>query len=115
MAFTELYTGSVSITTTETSLVTGTTTLQAITTKGIYQLFLDLSTLLAGDSYTLKIKEKVQAAGTQRTAQTTVISGAQSDPVYVTPALALFNGWDFTLQSTGGTARIIAWSIRQVA
>ena len=115
MAFTELYNGSASIATVETSLVTGTTTLSSIATKGIYQLFLDLSAMVAGDSYTLRIKEKVQSTGVQRTVQTTVLSGAQSDPIYVTPALALFNGWDFTLVSSGGVARTIGWSIRQVA
>ena len=115
MAFTELFTGSASIPTTETSLVSGTTTLASNTTKGIYQLFLDLSALVAGDSYTLKVKEAVQVAGTQRIVQSITLAGVQTEPVYVTPALAMFNGWDYTLTNSGGVARTIAWSIRQVA
>lgn len=115
MAITEAYTGSVSVSTTELSLVTGTSTLQAINIAGVYQLLLDLSTMVAGDSFRLRIKEKVQIGGTQRAVQDVVIDGLQSEPVYVTASVALINGFDFTLVRVGGADRIIAWSIRKAA
>jgi hypothetical protein len=115
MAITQAYGGSATIGTTEFSLPNGTTTLASIAVAGIYQLFLDLSTLTATESYKLQIKEKVQAAGTQRLVQDITISGVQAEPVYVTPSLLLMNGWDMTLTKLGGTDRAIEFSIRKVA
>lgn len=115
MALSQAYVGSATIGTTEYSLPAGSTTLSAITTDGIYQLFLDLSALTATESYKLQIKEKVQAASTQRVIQEVTISGVQSEPVYVSPSLLLLHGWDMTLTKLAGTDRAIEYSIRQVA
>lgn len=115
MAITQTYVGSATIGTTEYSLPAGSTILGSIATAGIYQLFLDLSTLTATESYSLKIKEKVQAAGTQRIIQDVTISGVQSEPIYVSPSLLLMHGWDMTLTKLQGTDRAIEYSIRQVA
>ena len=78
-----------------------------------------MSALGASDVYRLRIYEKVQSTSTQKVIDDTLISGTQTaQPVYVSAALCLLNGWTFTLvrvASTGGTDRSIAWSIRQVA
>lgn len=115
MALSQPYVGSATIGTTEYSLPAGSTTLSNINVGGIYQLFLDLNALTATDSYKLKIKEAVQAAGTQRVIQDVTISGVQSEPVYVSPSLLLLHGWDMTLTKLAGTDRAIEYSIRQVA
>ena len=116
MAISEVFTGSFSISTTEYDLPSASTTLSAQTTQGIYQLFLDLSTLTATEEYRLRIYEKTRSVSTQGVIDEVIISGSQSaQPVYVTPALLLKNGWTYTLKKNQGTDRTIEWSIRQVA
>ena len=115
MAISQPYVGAASIGTTEFSLPNGSTTLTAITTPGIYQLMLDLSTLTLTESYRLRIKEKVQTSSTQRVLQDLILYGVQGQPVYVSPSLILMNGWDITLTLVSGTSRSIEYSIRLVA
>jgi hypothetical protein len=114
MAIQEAFSGSATIGTTETSLVSGTTTLQNNTTDGIYQIWIDFSNMLAGDEYEIDIKEKVTSAGTQRNIFQSYIEGRQSSP-FVTPTLIFLHGWDVTVTKITGTDRVITWSIRQVA
>lgn len=117
MAISEAYSGSVTISTTEISLVSGTSTLQSVTDDGIYQVFLDLNALANGDQFEMRIKEKVRSADTQRIAWTAGITNAQgtSNAVFVTPSLILLHGWDVTLIRLAGADRVINWSIRKVA
>ena len=115
MAIAEVFTGSAAISTTEYDLVNNSTTIATNTTPGIYQLFLDLSTMTATEEYHLRIYEKTRTASTQRIINEVIISGVQSEPIYVTPALLLKNGWTYTLKKNQGTDRTIEWSIRQVA
>lgn len=114
MAISEAFSGSVSISTTEISLVSGTTTLQNNTDDGIYQVFIDVANMVAGDEYLIQVKEKVTAAGTQRVIYSATLEGVQSSP-FVTPTLILLHGWDVTMDLITGTARTISWSIRKVA
>ena len=114
MAISEAFSGSVSISTTEISLVSGTTTLQNNTDDGIYQVFIDVANMAAGDEYLIQVKEKVTAAGTQRVIYSATLEGVQSSP-FVTPTLILLHGWDVTMDQITGTARTISWSIRKVA
>jgi hypothetical protein len=105
---------SVSISTTEISLISGTSTLQSNTTTGVYQLFIDTDNMAAGDEYTIRIKEKIaNTASTQVNIYSATLDGNQSSP-FVTPSLVLANGWDMTMQQVTGTARTIHWSIRKV-
>lgn len=113
MAITQIYSGTATISTTEISLVTGTSTLASIATAGVYQLFIDTSAVAAGDEYTILIKEKVVAAGAQLVIYSATIDGKQTSP-FVTPSLILMHGWDMTMDQIAGTARSITWSIRQV-
>jgi hypothetical protein len=116
MAISEAYTGSATISTTEISLVSGTSTLQSNTTAGVYQVFLDCNALTNGDVFELRVKEKAQSSSTQRTLLYTTIGYAQgNEPVFVTPSFVLLNGWDVTLRKVSGTDRAIEWSIRRVA
>lgn len=114
MAITTFVSNSVSISTTEISMLSGTSTLQSNTSAGVYQLFVDTSNMVAGDEYNIKIKEKVANTGsTQLTIYSSALEGKQSTP-FVTPSLVLLNGWDATIQQVTGTARTIHWSVRKV-
>jgi hypothetical protein len=116
MAIAELYSGSATISTTEISLVSGTSSLQSITTDGIYQVFLDLNAMANGDVFELRVKEKVRSADTQRNVYIVSFANAQtSQPNAATPSLILMHGWDITIIKISGTDRAIPWSIRQVA
>lgn len=115
MTITALYEDSASISTSEYSLPNDSTSLAAITTDGVYQVFLDLSALAAGDEYELKVYEKVQSGGTQRVVYRAYFVSVQATPHSVTPSLVLMHGWDVTLKRLAGSDRTIGWSIRQVA
>lgn len=115
MAIAELHSGSATIGTTEFDLPSNSTTRSSQTADGIYQLFLDLSAMTATESYRIRIYEKTRAADTQRVIEDVTLSGVQSEPVYVTPALLLLHGWTYTVAKVQGTDRAINWSVRQVA
>lgn len=114
MAITELYTGTQAISTTEISLTTGTAGPDADVTDGVFQVFLDLSDMIAGDQVHIRIYEKVRSADTQRIVYQAYLSGAQSEPIWVSPSLILLHGWDVTIDALVGTVTV-NWSIRQVA
>lgn len=112
MALTQTHSGSATIGATEHDLPSNSTTLSALSTPGVYQLFLDLAGLTATERYRLRIYERTRAGDPQRVVEEVIITGAQIEPIYVTPALALLHGWTYTLQRLQGTDRSIAWSIR---
>jgi hypothetical protein len=114
MAIAELYSGTEAVTTTEWSLTTDTSGPDADTTDGVFQVFLDVSDMVAGDILQIKFYEKCRSGDTQRLAQEWVLTGAQSMPLWVTPSFILLHGWDFTLYALAGTITVL-WSIRQVA
>lgn len=115
MAISEAFSGSFAVSTTEYDLPSASTTLSSQTTDGVYQVFLDLNALTSTEEYRLRIYEKTRSSSTQRIVEEVIISGAQTQPVYVTPALLLLHGWTVTLKKNQGTDSTIEWSIRQVA
>lgn len=86
------------------------------TTAGVFQFYLDLNALTAGTTLKIKIKEKVISSGTIRVVLKDFVTGVlQADDFgWVSPALVLFNGWDFTIECSASTISI-PWSIRKVA
>lgn len=115
MAISEAYSGTETVTNDEWSLTGDDTSLDAITTDGVYQCFLELNNLAAGDVFEFKIYEKVLSSSTQRLAYVATFSGAQGEPVWPGPPLMLMHGWDMSLNKISGTDRSISWSIRSVA
>lgn len=115
MAIAQLYSGSETVSTTEWSLTTDTAGPDSDTTDGVFQCFLDLSALAAGDIFEFKVYEKVLAASTQRIVYSATFNGVQGQPNWVSPSLILLHGWDMTLDKLTGTDRNIDWSIRQVS
>lgn len=115
MAISEAYSGTEAVTNDEWSLTGDDTSIDTITTDGIYQPWLDLNALAAGDVFEFKVYEKVRSGDTQRLVFVATFSGAQGEPIWVGPSLVLLHGWDMTLNKISGTDRTITWSIRSVA
>lgn len=115
MAISELYNGTETVSTTEWSLTTDTGGPDADTTDGVFQIFLELNNLAAGDEFKFCVYEKVLSSSTQRKVYEATFVGAQALPVWVSPSLIMLHGWDATLIKVAGTDRAINWSVRQVA
>ena len=117
MAISALYESSGTISTTEISLPSGTTYSSGspVTNTGVFQVFIDLSAMAAGDQFDIKVYESAQSAGTQRLLYTATYVGVQAAPLVVLPSLVLMYKWDVTLKKIAGTDRSIAWSIRKIA
>jgi hypothetical protein len=113
MALSAAYEFSETVSTTEWSLTTDTAGPDAQTTSGLYQVFVDLNALAAGDVYELRGYEKIVSGGTQRAYLSKVFSGVQEDPIWVTPFAALIHGFDWTLVKHSGTDRDINWRIER--
>ena len=99
---------------TEHSMTTDTAGPDVDTTDGVFQIFLDLSDMIAGDQLQIRIYEKVLSSSTQRICYEAILYGAQAQPIWVSPSLILLHGWDATLDALAGTITV-DWSIRQVA
>ena len=118
MAITQAYTNTQSVTATEHSLPNDATYSSAspMTASGVYQAFIDLSAMAAGDEFEFKVYEKVSGSGsTQRLVYVKNFFGTCATPLHVTPSLVLMNGWDMTLKKISGTDRTLEWSIRKVS
>lgn len=113
MAVTQVISGTEAVGTTEWSLATDTSydTADAQTTAGLYQLVLDLSDMIAGDQLQIRLYEKVRSGDTQRVVEQWILTGAQSQPIWISPAVMLIHGWDWTLDALAGTITV-NWSIR---
>lgn len=114
MAITEVFSGTEAVSTTEWSCTTDTAGPDVETADGVYQVWLDVSDMIAGDQLQIRIYEKVRAADTQRVAYEAILYGPQAEPIWVSPTLVLMHGWDVTLDALAGTITV-TWSIRQVA
>ena len=104
---------SATIGTTEYSLPADSTTLAAQTDDCILQVWLKMDANAAGDTFELKVYEKVNA-GTATVVYTTQYVGAQSQLIAI-PSLIVGEGWDVTLKKIAGTDRAIAWSLRKIS
>jgi hypothetical protein len=106
---------SASISTTEYSLPADASGPTAQTTDGVFQFFIDFANMAAGDQYQVRLYEKYDSNGTQRLVEEWILSGAQSKPMFVIPAVVLGEGWDVTVKRIAGSDRTIYWSIRKIA
>ena len=115
MAITEPYElDGVTVGASELSVVSGTTSLQTITTDGVYQLWVDAGTMAKGDEYRIRAYETVEGTGgTKKVFAQWTLLGVQTEN-FVTPTFILINGWDFTITKIAGTDRAFDASIRMV-
>lgn len=82
----------------------------------ILQVWIDLANLQAGDEFRCRLYEKINGAGaTQRIVEEWTFAGAQDKPGWVMPSLIVAHGWDVTLLRTGGSDRMIGWSLRKIS
>ncbi len=114
MAITEAFTGTEAVSTTEWSLTTDTSGPDAETSDGVFQVFLDVSDMVAGDILQIRLYETCRSGDTQRLAKEWILTGAQAEPLWVSDSYILLHGWDFTLDALAGTITVL-WSIRKVA
>ncbi len=115
MAVTQAYEiDGVTISTTEISIVSGTSSLQTVTTAGVYQLWVDPANMVKGDEFRIRIYEKVEATGgAKKVACEWTLLGVQTE-VFVSPALMLMNGWDMTLLRLAGADCAFDATIRAI-
>lgn len=107
---------AVSMSTVEKSLGVdgGSTTLQTLTDKGAYSLFLKSTAMAKGDEYRVKVYEKCSTGDTKARILSYTMADAQSEPTLI-PNITLGLGWDMTIQRTGGSNRAFSWSIRRIS
>jgi hypothetical protein len=122
MAIAEFTSGTRSMDGTEWSMADTSTangeaysTATPLTDDGVYQLFLDLNDMVAGDELQLRVYEKCRSGDTQRIVYQCNLIGAQSPPMWVSPSLILMQGWDMTADVIAGTNITVLWSIRRVS
>lgn len=78
------------------------------TEPGIWQLFIDLSAMAAGDIFRLNVYGTIRTSGgTQRKVYSKDFVGAQRLPIWAGPSAILGIGWDMTLTKIAGTDRVI--------
>lgn len=101
---------------TELSLTNNSAVIAAQATAGVFQLFVDLANMAAGDEFVVTLYEKATAVATQRSAHGFLVTGGPlTSPLFISPSMILMRGWDWTLKQVAGTGRAVSWSIRQVA
>ena len=94
--------------TTEHSFITDTAGPDTATVPGVYQAFIDVNALTAGDEFDLTLYEKVAStSGTQRVVWKHRLVGPYSRPILVLPSFIAGVGWDMTLKKIAGTDRAI--------
>lgn len=115
MAIQELYSDTgTSISTSEYSLTGDIASVQAQTVDAMIQAVIDFSAMQAGDSYEVKVYDKVYSAGSQKVIYgPATLTGPQITPL-VTPGLIVMHGWDVTVKRLAGSDRSISWSIRSI-
>jgi hypothetical protein len=104
-------TGSSSISGTEFSLVNGSTSLAASTTAGELEALIDLSGMIAGDQYQIRVVDKVNG-GTATNLWIAFPTGVQSG-LFRVPPTRVNEGWDVRVKLITGSARTVAWSLKQ--
>ncbi len=111
----EAYTGTEIIGTTEHSLTSDTAGPDVEGAAGVFQPFLDLGSLAAGDVFRFKVYEKCRTGDTQKLLLSAEFSGVQATPIWGGPSLMLGVGWDMTVVKISGMDRAINWRISQVS
>lgn len=107
-----LTTDSATISTTEYGLASDSTSITYQTTDCIMQCMIDFVNMVAGDSYEVKVYEKIDGTNA-RVVWYIVLEGAQPRPV-VTPSLGVGNGWEVTVKRLAGSDRSVLWTLFQV-
>ncbi len=86
------------------------------TADGVFEAWIDLAALVAGDTFRFRVYEMVRTTGgTQRKVYEAEFTGVQAQPGWTAPSLMLGVAWDMTLVKIAGTDRVIPARIAQAA
>ena len=97
---------------TQTATVTTEHTLATITVTGTYQLIVDTTNLVFGDTVELRVKVKARSASSSAEVFYASYSGAQgADVLKLSPPVPAPFELIATLKQTVGTSRDFVWSI----
>lgn len=102
--------GSASIGTTEYFIISASTTATYQTTDAVFQAFVSLANMAAGDQYQITLYEKVNA-GTATAVLQSILTGAQA-VLWVSPSMIVGEGYEVGIKKLAGTDRTINWSYR---
>lgn len=105
-------TASVTTSGSQTATVTTEHSLYNATTAGTFQLAVDTSNLVSGESVELRVYTKViNTSGTYRQAGIVLVQGGDPSPAALSPPLLCPNGAQFTLKQLSGTGRSFDWAV----
>lgn len=86
-------------------------TLATITDAGRFQLVLDVSEMVNGDTLTIRGKSKVLSGGSTLPIFEVVLSNIQIDDVFMSPEIPSAHEVVFTIDEDGGSLNDYAWSV----
>lgn len=86
-------------------------TLATITTAGIYQLRVDTTNLVTGETLFVEVQEKVRTGDGYTTAFKQSFAGSTSEDTIVLIPWTVVWGVKFIIRQEGGTGRAFPWSI----
>jgi hypothetical protein len=89
-------------------------TLATIATAKVFQLYVDISALAAGEHVELKVKSKVLSGGTTRALSSAIYSwrDAAIDPIAVSIPIMSDQECVCTLKQLDGTGRSFPWAVK---
>lgn len=115
MALEVAYSGSVTVDTTEVSLISGNTTPQSVSGAGVFTAVLGLQNLTATDIVQLRVYERVLPGAPQRLLESPrTFSGLEPEHRMTVP-LTLRHGYDFRLVKIAGANRAIDYRIEKMS
>ena len=83
-------------------------------TDGVFWLVLDVSDMVDTEELEIRMFEKARAADTVRQIHMWKLRDAQTDPLWVSPALPFLHNRRFSIKATAGSGIVIPWSTRKV-
>lgn len=98
----------------QTATVTTEHDLATVTDAGVYQLAVDVANMTGGstpDILELRIYGKARSSDTERLLKAYSLVGAQSETLFVAPALISPHHMRCTLKQAQGTGRAFPWAI----
>lgn len=101
---------ALAVSSTELSVISGTSTLQTDATDGLFNLELDLSDMVNADRLEIRRYATARASGAKRVAECYVVQNLQGgdSAIWTSAFFANMHGFDWTLKATAGTINIDA-------
>lgn len=114
MAYSEAFSGTATIGSTEFSLTNGSTSLTAQTTDAQVDVLINCSNMAAGDQYEVAVYEKVISTDSQILAFPVVTLTGPQPSAFVLLTPTVMHGWEVTMKKIAGTDRSFKYSVRTI-